>query len=186
MRLQHAGSSSTAREIKEFAYWLLQVGDGTVKTVDEDDSIIEIPSDLLVGESDKPLLDLVNFAYPDVVANLENHAYFEQRALLAPSLESVEEVNNFMISDDDSEIDAEWFTTEFLNDVKCFGLPNHRIVLKVGVPIMLIRNLDQSAGLCNGTRLMVTDLTPYIIVATALSGSKSGKPVYIPRLSLKV
>lgn len=121
---------------------------------------------------------------------------------LAPTLESVEEVNNFMMSmipgeeteylsydtpcrsDEDSEIDAEWFTSEFLNDVKCSGIPNHRIVLKVGVPIMLIRNIDQSAGLCNGTRLIVSALTPYIIVATALSGSKTGKPVYIPRLSL--
>ncbi|XP_057440151.1 uncharacterized protein LOC130732039 [Lotus japonicus] len=73
---------------------------------------------------------------------------------------------------------------EFLNDLKCSGIPNHRIVLKVGVPIMLIQNIDQSAGLCNGTRLIVSALTPYIIVATALSGSKTGKPVYIPRLSL--
>ncbi|XP_057454849.1 uncharacterized protein LOC130746294 [Lotus japonicus] len=202
MRLQQAGSSSSSLEIKEFADWLLQVGDGTVKPIDEDDSIIEIPSDLLVRESDNPLLELVNFAYPNVVANLENHAYFEQRALLAPTLESVEEVNNFMMSmipgeeteylsydtpcrsDEDSEIDAEWITLEFLNDVKCSGIPNHRIVLKVSVPIMLIRNIDQSAGLCNGTRLIVSALTPYIIVATALSGSKTGKPVYIPRLSL--
>ncbi|XP_057443697.1 uncharacterized protein LOC130735824 [Lotus japonicus] len=87
-------------------------------------------------------------------------------------------------SDEDSDIDPEWFTSEFLNDVKCSGIPNHRIILKVGVPIMLMRNLDQASGLCNGTRLMVTDLTPYIIVATALSGLKSGKPVYIPRMSL--
>ncbi|XP_057434904.1 uncharacterized protein LOC130727703 [Lotus japonicus] len=87
-------------------------------------------------------------------------------------------------SDEDSEIDAEWFTSEFLNDVKWSGIPNHRIVLKVGVPIMLIRNIDQSAGLCNGTRLIVSALTPYIIVATALSGSKTGKHVHIPRLSL--
>ncbi|XP_057426014.1 uncharacterized protein LOC130719405 [Lotus japonicus] len=83
-------------------------------------------------------------------------------------------------SDKDSEIDVEWFTSKFLNDVKCSGIPNHIIVLKVGVPIMLIRNIDQSAGLCNGTRLIVTALTPYI----ALSGTKTGKPVYIPRLSL--
>ncbi|XP_057426383.1 uncharacterized protein LOC130719790 [Lotus japonicus] len=161
--------------------------DETVKPIDEDDSIIEIPSDLLVRESDNPLLELVYFAYHNVVDNLENHAYFEQRALLAPTLERVEEVNNFMMSmipvevtkylsydtpcrsDKDSEIDVEWFTSKFLNDVKCSGIPNHIIVLKVGVPIMLIRNIDQSAGLCNGTRLIVTALTPYI----ALSGTKT-------------
>ncbi|XP_057452093.1 uncharacterized protein LOC130743892 [Lotus japonicus] len=133
----------------------------------------EIPSDLLVRESDNPLLELVNFAYPNVVNNLKNHAYFEQRALLAPTLESVEEVNNFMMSMIHGE------ETKYLNyDTPC------RIVLKAGVPIMLIRNIDQSAGLCNGTRLIVTALTPYIIVATALFGSKTGKPVYIPRLIL--
>ncbi|XP_057426517.1 uncharacterized protein LOC130719943 [Lotus japonicus] len=125
MRLQQTGSSSLSLEIKEFADWLLQVGHGTVIPIDEDDFIIEIPSDLLVRESDNPLLELVNFAYPNVVDNLENHAYFEQRALLAPTLESVKEVNNFMMSmipveetkylsydtpcrsDEDSEIDAE-------------------------------------------------------------------------------
>ncbi|XP_057432730.1 uncharacterized protein LOC130725528 [Lotus japonicus] len=82
MRLQQAGSSSSSLDIKEFADWLLQVGDGTIKPINEDDSIIEIPSDLLVRESDNPLLELVNFAYPNVVDNLENYAYFEQRALL--------------------------------------------------------------------------------------------------------
>ncbi|XP_057415990.1 uncharacterized protein LOC130710666 [Lotus japonicus] len=97
MRLQHAASSSSAKEIKEFTYWILQVGDGTVKTIDDDDSIFEIPSDLLVKECENPLLELVNFAYPNIAANLENQ-YFEQRALLAPTLESVEEVNNLMLS----------------------------------------------------------------------------------------
>ncbi|XP_057440642.1 uncharacterized protein LOC130732647 [Lotus japonicus] len=91
-------------------------------------------------------------------------------------------VVNFHVKNQDSDIDAEWFTSEFINDVKCSGIPNLRIVLKVGVLIMLIQNLDQSVGLCNGTRLIVTALTPYIIVATALSGTKSDKSV--PRLSL--
>ncbi|XP_057443466.1 uncharacterized protein LOC130735534 [Lotus japonicus] len=98
MRLQQAASSSSASEIKEFADWILQVGDGTVKTIDDDDSIIEIPPDLLVKDCDNPLLELVNFAYPNIVANLENSKYFQQRALLAPTLESVEEVNNYMLS----------------------------------------------------------------------------------------
>ncbi|XP_057448844.1 uncharacterized protein LOC130740306 [Lotus japonicus] len=144
MRLQNAASSSLAMEIKEFADWLLQLGDGTIKPIDDDDSIIEVPSDLLVRESDNPLLELVNFSYPNVVANLENHEYFEQRALLAPTLESVEEVNNSMLPMIPRE------ETKYLSYDTLFR-----------VPIMLIRNLDQSAGLCNGTRLMVTALTPY-------------------------
>ena len=57
----------------------------------------------------------------------------------------------------DSEI-AELFTVEFLNAIKCSRVPNHRIVLKVGCMVMLLRNIVQAFELCNGTRLIVTDL----------------------------
>ncbi|XP_057419001.1 uncharacterized protein LOC130713231 [Lotus japonicus] len=202
MRLQNASSSASADEIREFADWILEVGDGTAKTIDDDESTIEIPSDLLISSCEDPLLSLVNFAYPNFVSKLENYSFFEERAILAPTLDSVDQVNNFMLSlipgeereylsydtpcrsDQDSEINPEWFTTEFLNDIQCSGIPNHRIVLKVGVSIMLLRNLDHAAGLCNGTRMMVTHLTQYIIVATLLSGTKSGQKVYIARQSL--
>ncbi|XP_057418957.1 uncharacterized protein LOC130744693 [Lotus japonicus] len=87
-------------------------------------------------------------------------------------------------SDEDSCVNAEWFTSEFLNDFKCSGIPNHAIKLKVDVPIMLIRNIDQAAGLCNGTRMIVNALTKYIIVATVLNRNKMGETTFIPRMSL--
>ncbi|XP_057452827.1 uncharacterized protein LOC130744679 [Lotus japonicus] len=87
-------------------------------------------------------------------------------------------------SDEDSGVNAEWFTSEFLNDYKCSGIPKHQIKLKVGVPIMLIRNIDQVAGLCNGTRMIVNVLTKYIIVATVLNGNTMGETTFIPRMSL--
>ncbi|XP_057453089.1 uncharacterized protein LOC130744946 [Lotus japonicus] len=98
MRLRSASSSASAAEIREFAEWILKVGDGTVDTIDEDETTIEIPSNLLIGQGPDPLLELVNFAYPDLVANLENDLYFQERAILAPTLESVEQVNNYMLS----------------------------------------------------------------------------------------
>ncbi|KAF1895183.1 hypothetical protein Lal_00022682 [Lupinus albus] len=35
-------------------------------------------------------------------------------------------------------------TPEFLNSLATSQLPNHKIKLKVGTPVMLLRNLDQS------------------------------------------
>ena len=56
-------------------------------------------------------------------------------------------------------------TTKFLNSLTTSGLLNHSIKLKIGSPIMLLRNLDQTQGLCNDTRLIVTRLTKHVIAA---------------------
>lgn len=50
-------------------------------------------------------------------------------------------------------IDQSVFSPEFINGLKFSGVPNHRLALKVGVSIMLLRNINQSQGLCNGKRL---------------------------------
>ena len=51
----------------------------------------------------------------------------------------------------ESQLDL--YGPELLNSINCSGLPPHKLILKVGVPVMLLRNIDQSSGLCNGTRL---------------------------------
>ena len=86
--------------------------------------------------------------------------------------------------DDQVGIEADWLTTEFLNDMRCSGIPDHKLVLKKGVPIMLMRNLEISAGLCNGTRLIVDELHPAVIGAIVITGTHVGNKVYIPRMTL--
>ena len=49
---------------------------------------------------------------------------------------------------------------------------------------MLLRNLDVSEGLCNGSRLIVTELCSNIIKAKIVTGEFSGRDVHIPRITL--
>ena len=49
---------------------------------------------------------------------------------------------------------------------------------------MSLRNKDQSAGLCNGTRLVVDHLGDRIIQATVILGSNIGYKVFIPLITL--
>jgi ATP-dependent DNA helicase PIF1 len=76
------------------------------------------------------------------------------------------------------------FTPEFLSSLRTSGLPNHSVKLKVGIPIMLMRNIDQSDGLCNGTRLIVTKLADHVIEAKVIGGKNHGHVFYIPRMDM--
>ena len=72
------------------------------------------------------------------------------------------------------------YPVEFLNTLEFPGIPNHKIELNEGVPIMLLRNVNQKLGMCNGTRLIVTHLGTWIIEAKIITGSNIGTKVLIP------
>nr|KYP74129.1 ATP-dependent DNA helicase PIF1 [Cajanus cajan] len=71
--------------------------------------------------------------------------------------------------------------------IKNIRASNHRIKLKSETPIILLRNLDQSEGLRNGTRLIVTKLANHVIEAKIISREKNfGNLIYIPRMFLSL
>jgi ATP-dependent DNA helicase PIF1 len=75
-------------------------------------------------------------------------------------------------------------TPEFLNTINSYGIPNHKLRLKIGVHVMLLRNIDQNLGLCNGTRLVITKMGKYVLEGKVIAGTNIGQKVYISRLSL--
>ncbi|GAB2295895.1 hypothetical protein Dimus_038387 [Dionaea muscipula] len=79
---------------------------------------------------------------------------------------------------------ANRFPQEYLNSLDPAGLPPFKLDLKVGVPIILLRNIAPKEGLCNGTRLLVVKCAGRVIQAQILTGDKKGNLVLIPRITL--
>jgi ATP-dependent DNA helicase PIF1 len=107
--------------------------------------------------------------------------YLMQRNILAPKNTDVDEINNAILESLSEEshtyLSANSLTptkesasvatgvsmdllypVELLNILQFSGIANHELELKVGMPILLLHNLSQSIGLCNGTRLIVKRL----------------------------
>ena len=76
------------------------------------------------------------------------------------------------------------YTTEFVNSLTPSGMPQHRLALKVGAIIMLLRELKGSQGTCNGTRLWVLKMFTNFIEAEYLIGFAVGNKVFIPNIPL--
>jgi ATP-dependent DNA helicase PIF1 len=56
----------------------------------------------------------------------------------------------------------------------------------MGVPILLLCNLNQSIRLCNGTRLIVKRLGQRVIEAEIIIGNNVGKCVFIPHIIMSL
>ncbi|XP_062520112.1 uncharacterized protein LOC134195086 [Corticium candelabrum] len=75
------------------------------------------------------------------------------------------------------------YPTDFLNSLDLSGMPPHNLKLKVGCPVMLLRNLD-APDLFNGTRLIIKQILPHVLEATILTGLAQGKDIFILRIPL--
>ncbi|XP_025625137.1 uncharacterized protein [Arachis hypogaea] len=202
MRLEGANGNQSCIELKEFAYWILSIGDGRCERFMDGADNVEILDDILIKEWDDPIVAICREIYPEMTSEMNCDMQVEDRAILTPTLELVDEINRYMMSlnpteaqtyfssdkacptENNNDILASVHTPELLNTIRCSGVPNHDLTLKVGTPIMLLRNIDHSAGLCNGTRMVLTKLGKHILEAKSISGKNASQKVFIPRMTL--
>ncbi|XP_022032838.1 uncharacterized protein LOC110933946 [Helianthus annuus] len=198
MSLTVGRSTADVEEINSYAKWLLDLGEGNIGGPNDGEATIEIPLDLLITDASDPIASLIDFVYKSILENVNNHNYFSERAILAPKNDVVHEINDRLLamfpgeekeylssdslcpSEDVNSTQQRIYSPDVLNGLKISVLPNHRLMLKVGVPVMLLRNIYQRNGLCNGTRLQVKKLYNRVIEAEIISGANIGSCTYIP------
>ena len=181
-------------KFKEWRKILIKIGNGTM-VVDKDGNI-KLPKKFTssISSSAKDMQqDAIDFVYQSINENLNDSSYFLNRAILCPHNDSVKEINDTvtqlfsaeeMISySSDSTIDKEEdVPIEFLNTLNLTGLPQHEIILKKNMPVMLMRNINKESGLCNGTRLILKQLRRLVL---ELYNPKTEQNVCLPRFDLE-
>lgn len=202
MRLLNGASEADIEDRRKFSEWVLSIGDGIIGEDNLVDKTITIPTDLLVDVDGCPIASIVRSTCPNLLASMGDIEYFQNRAILTSKNIIVEKINEYILdmvpgeekvylsydSPDERNVRGDAMddvhTPEFLNTIVASGLPNHKLRLKEGVPVMLLRNLDTKNGLCNGTRLIITRMGRYVLEGKVISESNVGDRVFIPRLSL--
>ncbi|XP_022042288.1 ATP-dependent DNA helicase PIF1-like [Helianthus annuus] len=86
--------------------------------------------------------------------------------------------------DEAEDVQHNFYLVEFLNSLNVSGLPPHKLRIKIGCSIILLRNIDPSHGLCNGTRLICKGFMRNVIDAEIAVGQHAGKRVFMPRIPL--
>ncbi|GKA28937.1 DNA helicase [Tanacetum coccineum] len=192
MRLNNEGQHKVDKErIVTFTQRLLDIGNGYIGTPDEFDpensSWIDIPDEYRIPDDENGMSNLISFIYDDETLQYPSATKLQDKAIVCPRNDTADAINNKILSmlsgtthtyisydeaiphgHDGGEVEL-LYPREYLNTLSFAGLPPHRLQLKVGTPIMLLRNLNIVGGLCNGTRLIVTQLLPKVIEAQIIT-----------------
>jgi hypothetical protein len=205
MRLSIHGLAAKERtEINEFARWILSIGNGDISDLpffgELDNYFISIPSDLLLHTSCDPIPAIVSAIYPSISEPQMDPCYFRERVIVTLKNTTVAEINDFVLamtpgdkhiylstdsistSSRETDISNSLYSIEYINQLEFNGMPSHTLTLKIRTPVVLFRNINPSIGLCNGTRLIVTQLSTRVIEARIITGSNIGNRVFIPRI----
>jgi hypothetical protein len=178
-----------------FANWLLCLGNNELETIDED--YIKCPNMMVLPPADTQAM--VVAIYPRLHEGQVTNKYLHERAILVPRNKEVLLINtmvlsylpsylpgaqvNFLSADsaDDMEV-ANTYPSEFLNTLEINGMLSHKLLFKIGAPVILLRNLDPLAGLCNGTCLIVRRFMMRVIGVEIITGKGDGNVAFIPRI----
>ena len=160
------------KKLKDYCNFLIKLGDGKIP-IDDTGTIRIPNQFLLPGNDPDGLLEYVNGDRPRPLSNkescsseqyqsikAENMDYYKDKTILCTKNVDVDKLNEEMMKTlpgeeqvylsvdavaigDVSSDEGLHVTTEFLNSINLSGVTPHVLTIKVGVVVMLLRNLNQ-------------------------------------------
>ena len=200
-----------APELSNWSDFLLRVGEGRHEPVagrDTTRSDIVLPAPLLLPQPDRNITGLITAVFGNMrlYGGTAPHDPYRklviERGILTPRNRDMRTINRAIVdmlpgnlfthnsgdvAEDQPNNDmGGTVPVEYLHTLNPSGLPPHELRLKEGMPVMLLRNLDPSHGLTNGTRLLVRRVAPFTLELEVMTGHAShvGTVVFLPRISL--
>ncbi|CAL9246750.1 unnamed protein product [Arabidopsis halleri] len=200
MVLLNSSETSIHTTIGEaFSKWISDIGGDNISKPNDEETEIDIAEDLLITERKDPIKTIVNEVYGETFAQSYNPDFYQERAILCHSDRDMDQINDYMLSQLPGEetecysADTIYpsyaspngdmlYTLEFLNSIKVPGLPDFKLRLKVGAPVILLRDLAPYGGLSKGTRLQITRVETFVLEGMIITGNQHGEKVLIPRI----
>ena len=175
-----------------FADEILKIGDGSAN---DNEAKVQIPVECVTNG------DLAELIFREVI-DANDYNAFASRAIIATLNSQVDEYNEKVIDMLDPETEKIYqaidrvdsiggegnsfaYSPEHFESIRPTGFPAYNLRLRENTVVMLMRNLNISEGLCNGSRLIIKKLERNIIIAEKLNVKEGEDPtVMIPRITL--
>jgi hypothetical protein len=146
--------------------------------------------------------ELCDNLYPQVLLQeaVTSHSALIGRAILAFRNDTVNDFNDKLldtmpgtehrfeainaVQSSNDATTVEQYAVEYLQSINLASLPPSCLRLRIGVPLILIRNLSPKQGMCNGTRLRLLGISRYCLKVAILGGKWDGEIRLLPRIKL--
>ena len=145
---------------------------------------------------------LIQFTYPAFHSNLPPpSSYFLHCVVLSPRNVDVDNLNMQLLNEmsgdkmvfyssdsvlyeSGADMEHTEHSPELLQSLNPNGLPPGELHLKIGCPLILLRNLSPHDGLCNVTRMILLGATRRVLKVQIMGGERNGQEAFIPRIKL--
>ena len=178
---------------------MIKIGDGDADIAKCEDTI-ELPPDFCTGAVGipDPFAEVGRQVYPDIETRYTDGRYMAEGAVLSAKNEELDMIHSAVMSRFHGdpvglhssgsvlrEGDAGIYPSEFLNSRDISGPPPHLLRLKIGMPVMPLRNLNPDHDIRNGTDAIVRGISQRCVWVDLFTGENSGPREFIPTLPTK-